>query len=160
MNDNEVILAVAFSRESRNAARNAMAALKADKDGHSQAARLLRAISAGQEVHAKKLLMLLRGKLGSTEENIEVSVQKLEDAIADYPAMLDGLRENGDPAGESMLAQCLKTAMGHKGRLARLNGEKDVFYQVCGICGFIAEEAAPERCPVCGAVRNQFFSTA
>ncbi|WP_147819454.1 rubredoxin-like domain-containing protein [Salidesulfovibrio onnuriiensis] len=158
MNDNEVILAVAFSRESRNAARNAMAALKADKDGHPRAARLLRAVAAGQEVHAGKLLMLLRGKLGDTGENLAVAREKLEDILADYPDMLARLQEARDRAGESMLSQFLKTAVGHKGRLARFDEDRDAHYQVCGVCGFLAEGEAPERCPVCHAVQGRFFS--
>lgn len=158
MNDKEVILAVAYSRESRNSARNAMAALKADKEGFPHAARLLRAVSAGQEIHARKLLMLLRGKLGSSDENVAFAVERLEDLVADYPDMISGLNELKDHAGESMLTQFLKTAMGHKSRLAQLDEKKETSYQVCGICGYIAEGETPEHCPVCQAVRNQFFS--
>lgn len=157
MNDNEVILAVAFSRESRNSARNAMAALKADKEGRHQAARLLRALSAAQEVHARKLRMLLRGKLGSTDENLDVALETLDGIIADYPDMTAGLREAGDHAGESMLGQFLKTAMGHRSRISRLSEDREASYQVCAICGFIAEGNVPERCPVCRAVQSQFF---
>lgn len=35
-----------------------------------------------------------------------------------------------------------------------------VDYYVCGVCGNTVEGEAPERCPVCGAPKSQFFRVA
>jgi rubrerythrin len=29
-------------------------------------------------------------------------------------------------------------------------------YYVCEVCGYVAEEEAPDRCPICNAPRKQF----
>ena len=33
----------------------------------------------------------------------------------------------------------------------------DVDYYVCDKCGYTIAEAAPDKCPVCGAKRESFF---
>ena len=63
-------LAYAFSAESKAAARNYVFAKKAEAEGYTQAARLFRAVSDAESVHSRKFLMLMRGKIGSTEENL------------------------------------------------------------------------------------------
>jgi rubrerythrin len=34
--------------------------------------------------------------------------------------------------------------------------ERRTAYQVCQVCGYISEDAAPDNCPVCGAVKTKF----
>jgi rubrerythrin len=34
--------------------------------------------------------------------------------------------------------------------------ERDTEYYVCQVCGYIAEDEAPDRCPVCAAVIEKF----
>lgn len=157
MEDTDILL-IAYAGESRNAARNAMAALMADKEGRPRAARLFRAMAEAQEVHARKLRMLLRGKLGRTDANVTAATEAVESVLHDYPEMLERLQKEGDRAGEAAISQCLKVAMGHRKRLASLDEAGEVSYHVCGVCGFIAENAIPERCPICRAVPERFLA--
>jgi rubrerythrin len=60
-------LASAFASESKAAVRNAAFALKADQEGHPQLARLFRAVADADSVHARRFLLLMRGKIGTTE---------------------------------------------------------------------------------------------
>jgi rubrerythrin len=34
--------------------------------------------------------------------------------------------------------------------------ERDTVYHVCQVCGYIAEDDAPDRCPVCDAIKTKF----
>jgi rubrerythrin len=34
--------------------------------------------------------------------------------------------------------------------------DRDVTYHVCTVCGYVAEDEAPDKCPVCGVPRARF----
>ena len=34
--------------------------------------------------------------------------------------------------------------------------DRETEYHVCQVCGYIAEDEAPERCPVCAAIKAKF----
>jgi len=155
MTESERNLAQAFASESVMAAKNAMHALKADKEGHRKEAVLFRALASGQQVHAKKALMLLRGRVRETSLNFDVAMDALDLIIDTYRESIVVAARDKSSAIESALAQFLKTAMNHKSVLGRI-GKTDAKYHVCRICGFIAEGKVPEQCPVCRAVPEQF----
>ena len=155
MKSSEKALADAFAFESRNASKNAMYALKAEKEGQSDQARLFRALASGQQVHASKALMLLRGRIGTTDVNLKSTRDALELAIATYRETIMTAAKERAAAIESSFVHFMKTAMNHKAVIDRVEkGAAD--YHVCQICGFIADGAVPERCPVCRAVPEQF----
>ena len=56
-------LAYAFAGESKASVRNEAFARKADLEGYSQLARLFRAVSEAESVHARRYLLLMRGKI-------------------------------------------------------------------------------------------------
>ena len=68
-------LAYAFAAESKASVRNDAFARKADAEGYSGIARLFRAVSDAESVHARRYLMLLRGKIGGTEENLKAAFE-------------------------------------------------------------------------------------
>jgi rubrerythrin len=35
--------------------------------------------------------------------------------------------------------------------------ERATSYQVCSVCGYVADGPAPEVCPICNAPRDKFF---
>ncbi len=63
--ETEKKLAFAFAAESKASARNATFAKKADMEGYQQIARLFRAVSESEFVHARRYLLFVRGKIGS-----------------------------------------------------------------------------------------------
>jgi len=90
-------LAVAFAAESKAAARNAAFAQKAEVEGYSQIARLFRAVSDAESVHARRYLMLMRGKIGSTEENLKAAFENEIRANAEeYPKLIKDAVEEGN----------------------------------------------------------------
>ena len=34
--------------------------------------------------------------------------------------------------------------------------ERETVYHICQVCGYIAEDEAPDRCPVCDAIKSKF----
>jgi len=93
-------LAYAFAAESKAAIRNAAFSKKADVEGYSQIARLFRAVSEAESVHARRFLLLMRGKIGSTEENLETAFQNEIKANAEeYPGLIKDAADEGKEGG-------------------------------------------------------------
>lgn len=153
-------LAHAFAEESKAAARNAAFALKAEREGYSELARLFRAVADAESVHARRFLLLMRGKIGTTEENLRAAFQKKVTATEQaYPGMVEDSKESGY-AVQKAFFQSLDTDEEHK-ELFEL-AMKDILagsrteYFVCQICGHINEDFVPENCPICFAVPGRF----
>jgi len=155
MTESDNNLARAFATESINASKNAMRALKAEKDGRGNEAKLFRALASGQQVHANKALMLLRGRIDDTDTNLSAASQAIDLAIETYRATIMTAATDRATAIESSFIHFMKTARNHKMILDQVN-TSDGVYHVCQICGFIAQGEVPERCPVCRAVPQQF----
>jgi rubrerythrin len=65
----ETNLAYAFAAESKASVRNAAFAQKAEIEGYTQIARLFRAVSEAESVHARRYLMLMRGRIGFSKRD-------------------------------------------------------------------------------------------
>jgi rubrerythrin len=157
----ETNLAYAFAAESKAAARNSTFAQKADTDGYSQIGRLFRAVAEAESVHARRFLRLMTGKIGTTEENLETAFQNEIKANADeYPKLIGDATEEGMTSAERAFSQSRDVENMHadlyKKALNDLMEERETEYFVCQICGYVAENEAPENCPVCGAVKGKF----
>jgi rubrerythrin len=149
-------LAIAFVLETVAAAKNEIRARKALREARSQAARLFRALTSAQSVHSNKGLMLLRGKISSTDKSIADLMQTLEQSVATYESIL----EEVEGAVRRFVDQLLRTTRNHLGLLRKYNEQEEKIYCVCQICGFIATEKVPEHCPVCQAVKEKFLKIA
>jgi rubrerythrin len=154
-------LAYAFAAESKAAVRNAAFAKRAEKDGYSQIARLFRAVSDAESVHAHRYLLLMRGKVGTTEENLDTAFHnEIRANVEEYPKLIkDATDENSEGAlrafsnardVESRHAELYKKAMND------MLADRETKYYVCQVCGYISEDEPPENCPVCGAVKAKF----
>jgi rubrerythrin len=154
-------LAYAFAAESKAAARNAVFAKKAETEGYTQVARLFRAVSDAESVHSSRFLMLMRGKIGSTEENLQKAFENEIKANAEeYPRLIKEAAEEGQEATLKAFSYARDVENRHaelyKKALNDMISERETAYHVCQVCGYVAEDEAPERCPVCGAVKEKF----
>ncbi|MFC1883945.1 rubrerythrin family protein [Thermodesulfobacteriota bacterium] len=162
MADNtEKNLAYAFAAESKASARNSAFAMKADKDGYAQIARLFRAISDAESVHARRYLMLMRGKVGSTEENLEAAFQNEINAnVEEYPKLIKEASDEKQEAALKAFSHAKDVESGHAGLYKKamndMLSDRETDYYVCQVCGYVKEDEAPENCPICGAVKNKF----
>jgi rubrerythrin len=154
-------LAYAFAAESKACARNATFAKKAEMEGYQQIARLFRAVSEAESVHARRYLLLMRGKIGSTEENLETAFQnEIKANAAEYPKLIKDAAEDGNKAVLKAFSQARDVESQHaklyKKAINDMVAERETDYYVCQVCGFINEDEAPDRCPICGAIKEKF----
>lgn len=154
-------LAYAFAAESKAAARNEAFARKADAEGYAAIGRLFRAVSDAESVHARRYLMLMRGKIGSTEENLQKAFENEIKANADeYPNLIKNASEENEEGALKAFSQSRDVESRHaelyKRAMSNMLAERETRYYVCQVCGYVSEDDAPERCPVCGAVKGKF----
>ena len=160
-NKTEHNLAYAFAAESKAAARNSAFGLKDESEGYSQIARLFRAVSNAESVHARRYLNFIRGKIGSTEENLETAFQQeIKANVEEYPRLIKEASEEGIKGVEKAFSQSRDVEDRHadlyKKAMNDMLSDRRCEYYVCQVCGFINEDQAPEHCPVCGAVEEKF----
>ena len=153
-------LASAFASESKAAVRNAAFALKADQEGHPQLARLFRAVADADAVHARRFLLLMRGKIGTSEENLKMALQSEKKARKEYyPEKVKDARDSSK-AVKKAFAQSMETDGQHEDlfekAMADMLTNHETDYYVCHICGHISVDFVPENCPVCHAVPGRF----
>jgi len=164
MSDNtEKNLAYAFAAESKASARNATFARKADMEGYSQIARLFRAVSDAESIHAHRYLLLMRGKIGSTEENLETAFQnEIKANVEEYPKLIKDASAEDNKSVLKAFSQARDVESLHaelyKKALNDMVSERETEYYVCQVCGYISEDEAPGKCPICGAVKDKFKS--
>lgn len=157
-------LANAFAAESRAAVRYEAFAIKAEREGYPGLARLFRVMTDAKSVHSRRFLLLMRGKIGTTEENLEAALQnEIKAGEEEYPEMVQDAGE-GSTAVKKAFTQSMNTDGEHaeifKNAMKDLLAEREVEYYVCRICGHISENFVPENCPICRAVRGRFKKVA
>jgi rubrerythrin len=102
----------------------------------------------------------MRGKIGTTEENLKAALQNEEKAKEEYyPEMVKDARQSSK-AVKKAFAQSMETDGQHarlfERAMADMLANKKTDYYVCQICGHISEDFVPENCPVCHAVSGRF----
>jgi rubrerythrin len=161
-NSNENLQA-AFAGESQASRKYLYFSEKADKDGQTQIARLFRAASEAETVHARNHLRALAG-IKTTEENLEAAIAgEHEEFTAMYPGFIQTAQDEKNSKAEITFNWANKVEKVHHGlyqkALAEIKAGKKAenkpFY-VCQNCGHTVEGEAPDKCPICGALRSQF----
>ena len=103
----------------------------------------------------------MRGKIGTTEENLETAFQNEIKANTDeYPKLIKDAMDEGNTSAEKAFSQSRDVESRHaelyKRAMNDLMEDRNTDYHVCQVCGYIAEDEPPENCPVCGAVSGKF----
>ena len=149
-------LAQAFVRQSLAAAKNRVRAQKAAQDKDPGQAVFL-ALAQAQEVQAKKALMLLRGRIGTTAENLAEALQESRELAVETLPWTVLAQAEGDRAAGALLVQMARALASHLGLAAREDAQDaPLEYHVCSICGYIHAGSQPGRCPVCQALPEKF----
>ncbi len=138
---------------------------KAEQEGFPNVARLFRAISFAEQVHAAGHFKVL-GNLGKTEENLAAAIGGESYEVEEmYPAFIAVAEVQEEKSAVRSNNWALEAEKGHAGmyekaRQAVLTG-KDVDVgnvYICQVCGWTVEGEAPDRCPLCGAKREKFVA--
>ena len=152
----------AFVGEAKAHRRLLAFARKAEEEGYPQVAKLFRAVSAAEGVHADNHLRLLgEAVVRDTQANLDFSfeTEKAVNGIY-YPQFIKEAEEEGNRAATLSFSQARDVEEGHaklyEKALRYLLRDEDADYYVCRICGYVSDGVLPEVCPVCGAKKELF----
>ncbi len=149
----------AFAGESQAHMRYMIFADVAEREGLPNIARLFRAASFSEQMHATAHLRALSG-VGTTAQNLKAAFGGESFEVNEmYAAYIEVAKLQEEKAALNSMTRAMEAEKVH----AKLYAEaeqaletkqdlpaKDIF--VCEVCGFTMEGEAPERCPICGAV--------
>ncbi|MFO7739387.1 MAG: rubrerythrin family protein [Desulfatiglandaceae bacterium] len=162
MSRTEQNLLDAFAGESQANRKYLAFAKQADKEGHSQVAKLFRAAAEAETVHAHAHLRALNG-IHTTSENLKEAIGGETHEFKEmYPEMIQAAKADGQKAAERSFTYANAVEEVHAGlyqkSLDNLNNPEDVdCYYVCSVCGYTCENEPPDVCPVCKAKSQAFF---
>lgn len=167
----------AFGGESMAHMRYRHFATIAEKEGFPNVARLFEAVASAEYIHAGDHYRVIRhldsgyvansmGAFGpgDTSKNLGHGIAGESYEVTEmYPTMMEVAKFQGEKDAERSFKWSYETEKMHlalyeKAKLA-VDNHKDVelgTIQVCQVCGYTVEGDAPERCPVCNAVREKF----
>jgi rubrerythrin len=151
----------AFAGESQANRKYLAFAKQAEKEGYLQVAKLFRAASEAETVHAHAHLRALGG-IKSTAENLKEAISgEIHEFKSMYPAMIDNAKQEGIKAAERSFSFANEVEKVHANlyqkALDNLDSLEEVDYYVCSVCGYTCENKPPDNCPVCGAKSTAFF---
>ena len=151
----------AYVEEAKAQVRILKFAERAEKDGFPQIAHMFRAVAVSERIHSERHYSLLEGSVGDTDENLgrafhsETSIAEVE-----YRRMLTEAHEDGENVAALIFSQARDVEESHAGLYKRAMDhviwERSTTYQICTVCGYVADGGPPDNCPVCGADRSQF----
>jgi rubrerythrin len=153
----------AFAGESQASRKYLYFAEQADKEGQSQIARLFRAASEAETVHARNHLRVMSG-IGTTTENLKSAISgEYHEMTEMYPEFIAQAKSEKNNMAEMTFNSANKVEKLHHGlyhqALKDLEAAKKLPskpYYVCQVCGCTVESDAPDKCPVCGAGKTAF----
>lgn len=162
MSENKTIdnLMDAFAGESQANRKYTAYARKAEKDGKLNAAKLFRAASDAETLHALKHFEIA-GKIGSTADNLKDAVTGETYEYKDmYPPFVEEAEAAGNKAAVMSFTFAMKAEAVHaklyQEALDNLDQTEEVFYYLCPVCGNI-EKFQPEKCSICGVPGDRFI---
>lgn len=163
MSSTEENLKKAFSGESQASRRYKAFAEKAEREGYPQVAKLFRAASEAETIHATNDLLIMKG-VKSTADNLKAAIEGETYEYTDmYPSFLKDAKKDGQKAAEKIFQEAKETEEYHAAyyteALEKVKQKKDIpptDYYVCTVCGYTAENEAPDECPICGSTKKSF----
>ena len=153
----------AFAGESQANRKYLAFAKQADADKFPQVARLFRAASAAETVHAHAHLRVMGGIKG-TADNVKAAIEgEVYEFQKMYPQFLAQAEAEGNQGAiisfkHAMAVEALHHQL-YSEALKALEGGKDMAPSsilVCPVCGNTVQNGVPDKCPVCGVAGSKF----
>jgi rubrerythrin len=156
-------LQAALAGESQASRKYAYFGEKADKEGQPQIAKLFRAASEAETVHARNHLNAMSG-IKTTADNLKEAISGEHYEFSEmYPGFITQAKTETNNRAEksfdyanqvekihhSLYQQALKDVEAGK----KLESKP---YYVCQVCGNTVEGEAPDKCPICGVPKTMF----
>lgn len=156
-------LKVAFAGESQAHMKYMVFADRAEREGLANVARLFRAASFSEQIHATNHLKVLG--VGKTPDNLEVALAgETFEITTMYPEYMQMAEQEKEKRAFGSMHDALETEKVHAALYARAKdavaGGADIAVVpifVCPVCGYTMEGEAPAQCPVCNAPSSKFL---
>jgi rubrerythrin len=150
----------AFAGESQANRKYLAYSKKAEADGNTNAAKLFKAASDAETIHALKHFQVAK-KVKSTSENLQDAVDgETYEFESMYPGFLETAKEEGNKGAIQTFTYAMEAEKVHaklyKEALNNLDETEEIFYYLCPICGNI-EKFSPEKCSICGIPGSKFI---
>jgi rubrerythrin len=153
----------AFAGESQAHMRYLIFAKRAEAEGYPNIARMFRAISYAEQVHATNhynVLGMIRGSSDNLQVGIDGETYEINDMYPAFHAVAQLQEEKGamQTFNFALQAEKIHASMYQKAKKTA-ETRKDIelgMMHICEVCGHTVEGEAPDRCPVCGASRDKF----
>jgi rubrerythrin len=153
----------AFAGESQASRKYLYFAEKADQDNQQQIARLFRAASDAETVHARNHLKAMNG-IGAVADNLKEAITGEHYEFTDmYPGFIEQANNEKNTRAAQSFNWANKVEKIHHGlyeqALKDLEAGKkkdNKPYFVCQNCGNTVEGEVPDKCPVCGKPASWF----
>ena len=164
----------AFAGESQAQMRYRIYADKADRDGFPNVARLFRAITFAEQVHATSHFQVMRNEVGAaltvanagfgwgaTAQNLAIAIEGEELRWTDVPSQGGRTAERARcRAGFTWAWEAEKThAALYRQAKTAVEGGQDLqagTIHVCAQCGHTLVGEAPDNCPICNAAKARY----
>ena len=154
----------AFAGESQAHIKYLAFADKAQQENRPNVARLFRANSYAEQVHATNHLRTLDG-IGKTLDNLVAAIDGENFEVTEmYPAYIKIAQEQGEKGAERTAQWAIAAEKVHAGlyqkakeALAKGQDAEATPIHVCSNCGFTMEGSAPDKCPICGVPKEKFI---
>lgn len=150
----------AFAGESQANRKYLAYSKKAEAEGKTNAAKLFKAASDAETLHALKHFEVA-GKVSSTLDNLKDAVEgETHEYKEMYPDFLKDAEAEGNKAAIMTFTMAMKAEEVHarlyKEALENIDQTEEVFYYLCPVCGNI-EKSVPEKCSICGVPGSKFI---
>ena len=153
----------AFTGESEANRKYLAFALKAEKEGYNNVARMFRAIAEGETIHALKHLEVA-GKVGSTLENLKEAMEgEHHEFTSMYPEFIKVAEEEGQKKAQKSFEFANEAEKVHGKTYENLmktveagNDMENKESHLGPVCGWVGAGEAPERCPICNTPNKMF----
>lgn len=164
MSETKKNLKSAFAGESQANRKYLAFAKKAEDEGYLQIAKFFKAAAEAETVHALNHLRIL-GEVNSTANNVKAAISgETHEFESMYPKFISVAEQEGNKQAVWSFNVANKVEKIHADLLKKIEasltaGKKldNVEFYVCKICGNTVENSIPEKCPICGASKEQFF---
>jgi rubrerythrin len=161
--DIEKCIADAFSGESQANRKYKSFSEAAADEGYNYVAKLFRATSAAEEIHARRLLRI-SGNIGATVANLQTSMSgELHETNEMYPSFIKAAEADGRQDAlitfeHAMKAEAVHANLYKQAFEAVKEGHdfeiKNIY--LCPVCGNVEINEISGSCPICGVPGTSF----
>jgi rubrerythrin len=153
----------AFAGESQAYRRYRAFADRAEREGYPNVAKLFRAVSESEAVHATNELLLMKA-LKTTAENLQTAIDgETYEYTKMYPDFSKAAEKESKKAAVKIFGETKQVESFHatyyKEALENVEKMRDLpsrDYYVCSVCGHTVADEAPDKCPVCNSKKSSF----